>query len=188
MFHPCGLSLAIKVTYIGQRGDFETLAGPPGDTVSGDDHFWLVDAALNCRLPKRYGSVTIGVRNLFDQSFEYVDTDADSPMYPPERAMYMKVPLAFPSQAGGEAAKKLTASGPRQQGQRRSAPWQGAQALQGHAGGPEPSAHGKPYPAKSFRPVRWRIMIGAYGYVPCHSLFMHRYGHHQLVCPTPVSK
>lgn len=96
LFHPCGLSLAIKATYIHQRGDFETLAGPPGDTVSGDDHFWLVDAALNYRLPKRYGFVTIGVRNLFDQSFEYFDTDADSPMYQPERAMYMKVTLAFP--------------------------------------------------------------------------------------------
>jgi outer membrane receptor for ferrienterochelin and colicin len=63
---------------------------------TGDDNFWLVDFAVNYRLPKRYGFISAGVNNLFDKQFQYFDTDPDNPRIQPERFFWAKVTLAFP--------------------------------------------------------------------------------------------
>ncbi|MGD8312428.1 MAG: TonB-dependent receptor, partial [Gammaproteobacteria bacterium] len=39
----------------------------------GDSRFFLVDAAVGYRLPKRRGVVSLGVSNLFDRDFDYLD-------------------------------------------------------------------------------------------------------------------
>jgi tetratricopeptide (TPR) repeat protein len=93
-FHPSGLSASLKTTYFYQDGDFEQLGAPT--ITSGDDNFWLVDAAINYRLPKRYGFVTFGVTNLFDEDFQYADTSFDNPEIQPDRFVFGKVTLAFP--------------------------------------------------------------------------------------------
>jgi hypothetical protein len=97
-FHPCGLSLSIKGTYTWQDGVFlPLLADPlPGNFVSGDDNFWLVDAAISYRLPKRYGFITVGATNLFDKKFNYYDTDRNNQRIYPERWIFAKVTLAIP--------------------------------------------------------------------------------------------
>jgi tetratricopeptide (TPR) repeat protein len=97
-FHPSGLSASLKATYINQRGSFERLGGTT--FKSGDDDFWVVDAALNYRLPKRYGFITVGATNLFDQKFKYFDTDRGSvnlnPRVMPDRVVYGRITLALP--------------------------------------------------------------------------------------------
>jgi outer membrane receptor protein involved in Fe transport len=60
-----------------------------------DDNFWIVDTALGYRLPKRRGLVSVGVSNLFDESFNFVDTDPFNPRVYPERLVYGRVTLAF---------------------------------------------------------------------------------------------
>ena len=96
-FHPSGLGIGFKVTYYDQNGDFERQDAPArGVTVSGNDSFWLVDAAINYRLPKRYGFITLGATNLTDQSFEFVDTDIENPRVQPQRSVLFKITLAFP--------------------------------------------------------------------------------------------
>jgi tetratricopeptide (TPR) repeat protein len=95
-FHPSGLSAGLKATYYYQDGDFETIEAEVGDFTSGDDRFWLVDAAINYRLPKRYGILRVGVRNLFDEEFEFADTDRDNPHIQPDRFYFATVTLAFP--------------------------------------------------------------------------------------------
>ena len=51
--------------------------------------------AISYRLPKRFGFITVGAKNLFNQSFKYFDTDPWNPAIQPDRMVYCKVTLAF---------------------------------------------------------------------------------------------
>ena len=94
-FHPSGLSASLKGTYIDQDGEFER-QGTLGTFEDGDDSFWLFDAAIRYRLPKRYGFVTVGATNLFDEDFEHFDSDRDNPRIQPDRTVFARVTLALP--------------------------------------------------------------------------------------------
>jgi len=97
-FHPSGLFAGVVGTYVDQevkRSDLATQA-------SGDDSFYLVDVALGYRLPKRMGTLSIGVKNLFDQDFYYQDDSyrefRDEPStgpYFPERTILGQLTLSF---------------------------------------------------------------------------------------------
>jgi outer membrane receptor protein involved in Fe transport len=95
-FHPSGLSCGLKTTYYDQDGKFEsrTIIGAPNEKA--DDNFWLVDAAVSYRFPKRYGFFTLGVTNLFDEDFNYFDIDTDNPSIQPDRFIFGKITLALP--------------------------------------------------------------------------------------------
>jgi outer membrane receptor protein involved in Fe transport len=93
-FHPSGFSAGLSTTYLNQHGKFEP--GAPGVFVTGKDDFWLVDAAISYRLPKRYGQITVGANNLFDKSFKFRDTDPVSPSIQPRRFIFARLTLAFP--------------------------------------------------------------------------------------------
>jgi TonB dependent receptor len=41
--------------------------------ADGSDHFFLVDAAVGYRLPRRFGMVSLSVTNIFDKGFKYMD-------------------------------------------------------------------------------------------------------------------
>jgi outer membrane receptor protein involved in Fe transport len=87
-FHPSGLSASLRTTYFNQDGDFIT--------QSGSDDFWIVDMAVNYRLPKRYGVMTVGATNLFDQDFKFFDRDFGNPSIQPDRMFFARVTLALP--------------------------------------------------------------------------------------------
>jgi tetratricopeptide (TPR) repeat protein len=94
-YHPSGLSATLKASYVNQKGTFQ----PQGSSVfvHGRDQFWTIDASISYRLPKRFGILTVGVKNLFDQSFKYQDIDPEnrSPLFQPKRLVYGKVTLSF---------------------------------------------------------------------------------------------
>jgi outer membrane receptor for ferrienterochelin and colicin len=97
-FHPSGFSAQLKTTYVDQKGTFHPQRSPPDFFQSGSDQFWVVDAAIRYRLPKRWGFITIGVRNLFDENFKFQDTDvfqenAVSPFIQPDRLIFARVTL-----------------------------------------------------------------------------------------------
>ncbi|HZW35661.1 MAG TPA: tetratricopeptide repeat protein, partial [Candidatus Deferrimicrobiaceae bacterium] len=95
-FHPCGFSSRLSATYIDQEGRFVppgSNAGTPG--VSDSDRFWVVDASLGYRLPKRYGLLSVEAKNLFDKSFKFQDTDHDNPSIQPKRSIFFKFTLAL---------------------------------------------------------------------------------------------
>lgn len=48
------------------------------------------------RLPKRYGIATVGVNNVFDEEFDYFDSDSENPLLQPGRLVFGKVTLALP--------------------------------------------------------------------------------------------
>jgi tetratricopeptide (TPR) repeat protein len=68
-FSPSGFFAAVAGTYIDQDVDRSSLS----TAAEGDDSFYLVDASVGYRFPKRRGIVSLGVSNLFDEDFEYLD-------------------------------------------------------------------------------------------------------------------
>jgi outer membrane receptor protein involved in Fe transport len=94
-FHPCGLGIGLRATYVDQNGLFDRRMNA-FVFETGEDNFWVVDAAISYRLPKRYGFITVGVTNLFDKEFNYYSADRDNPRIQPDRVFFAKVTLAFP--------------------------------------------------------------------------------------------
>jgi hypothetical protein len=93
-FHPSGLGLSFRTTYVNQDGDFKQRI--TSSFESGNDHFWLVDAALTYRLPNRYGFFAIGATNLFNQHFRYQETDRGNASIVPTRGFLARLTLALP--------------------------------------------------------------------------------------------
>lgn len=91
-FQPSGLSAALTATYWRQSGDF----GDNNTFQSGSENFWTTDAAISYRLPNRTGFVSVGVSNLFDKQFRYLDTDGASPTIQPRRMVFAKVTFVLP--------------------------------------------------------------------------------------------
>jgi tetratricopeptide (TPR) repeat protein len=96
-YHPSGFSVRLKGTYFDQKGVFLPVgAAPlPGNFVSGGDQFWLFDAAVSYRLPKRRGFVTVGGKNLFDKTFDFFDTDDVNPSIQPDKVVFVRVTLSI---------------------------------------------------------------------------------------------
>jgi outer membrane receptor protein involved in Fe transport len=94
-YHPSGLSAMLKATYFNQHGNFERETDV-GNFIKGNDQFWLFDAAISYRLPKRLGFISVGGKNLLNKSFKYHDTNPFNPIIQPDRFIYGKVTLALP--------------------------------------------------------------------------------------------
>jgi tetratricopeptide (TPR) repeat protein len=93
IFCPFGLIARVKATYVNQKGDF---FDPFLLTTSRDkDSFWITDASIGYRFPKRMGIITLEVRNLFDEKFKFQDTDPTSPTIYPERLILGRFTLAL---------------------------------------------------------------------------------------------
>jgi hypothetical protein len=85
----------LKATYINQEGKFQPQFAFLNTFTPGEDQFCIVDALISYRLPKRYGLITVGVKNLFNKSFKFQDTDPVSPSIQPKRLVFGKFTLAF---------------------------------------------------------------------------------------------
>jgi hypothetical protein len=94
-FHPSGLSATLKGTYINQHGFFERQLAI-GTFEHGKDDFYLLDAAISYRLPKRLGFISVGAKNLLNKHFQYFDTDPKNPLIQPKSFFFARVTLAIP--------------------------------------------------------------------------------------------
>jgi tetratricopeptide (TPR) repeat protein len=96
-FHPAGFRTSIQGTYLDQEGEFTSPTDPlnPDAAVPGQDSFWVLDASLGYRLPKRLGLVSLSAKNLLDQSFSFQDTDPANPDIIPERLIVLTLNLVF---------------------------------------------------------------------------------------------
>jgi len=68
-FHHSGLFAAVGVTYVYQQVERSELSS----LAEGKDNFFVTDAAVGWRIPNRRGIVSLEMRNLFDQRFDYQD-------------------------------------------------------------------------------------------------------------------
>ena len=94
-FHPIGHHRAVcGHTYINQEGAVRQRRGQQRD-ARGQDSFWVADASISYRLPKRLGIITLEGRNLTNEKFRFQDTDPSSPIVTPERYILLRFTLAY---------------------------------------------------------------------------------------------
>ena len=93
-FHPSGLSAFLTATFNHQDGKLGRFTTGSLDTAR--DNFWIIDAALRYRLPKRYGFITLGGTNLLNKKFKYFDTDNNNPRLQPKRTIFFKLTFSLP--------------------------------------------------------------------------------------------
>jgi TonB dependent receptor len=91
--HPTGLFARVRGTFVDQDGRFENFQ--TGEIISGSDTFWVADVGLGYRFPKRWGLASIEVRNLFDENFQFQDTDPGDPRLGPERTIFRRLTITF---------------------------------------------------------------------------------------------
>ncbi len=91
-FLPCGFSARVWANYVDQKRDFDEYI--PEEAVESDQ-FWQVDAALSYRLPKRYGIISLVAKNLFNEEFNYIDTDPANPKFLPEQRVFLSLTVQF---------------------------------------------------------------------------------------------
>lgn len=89
--HPSGWLADFAVTGYRQSGDF--VVTTLGENRHASDSFWLSDARMAYRLPRRLGLVSVGVQNLFDTQVQFQDTDPQNPQLQPQRQLYASVSL-----------------------------------------------------------------------------------------------
>jgi outer membrane receptor protein involved in Fe transport len=92
-FHPSGFSVKFSASYVDQSGDFVDPTSKIETTDS--DRFWVVDASVSYRLPRRVGIFSVEAKNLFDESFRYLDMDPAKPALYPERLVLARLTLNF---------------------------------------------------------------------------------------------
>ena len=91
-FHPSGFKASVKATYVDQKGEFGNVFS---GFASGDDRFWMLDASIGYRLTKRFGLVSLVAKNIFDEKFNFQDTDPTNPRISPERLILLNLSLFF---------------------------------------------------------------------------------------------
>lgn len=91
--YPNGFSASLGETFYKQDGVFNS--NSTGMAYSGSNHFWLLDASLSYRLPKRLGTLSLEGKNLADTAFKFHDMDPWSPTITPGRQVIFKCSLNF---------------------------------------------------------------------------------------------
>jgi outer membrane receptor protein involved in Fe transport len=91
-YHRTGFFAKLGATYVHQE------ALDSGFPETKQD-FWVVDAGIGYRLPKRYGLVSLDAKNLFDEEFSYQNSFNEGPQqlprFQPERAVLARINLWF---------------------------------------------------------------------------------------------
>ena len=92
-FAQSGLWLGLSLTAVEQRGIFD---GPGGVSAEGSDSFWLVDAIIAYRLPRRMGTISLQGTNLLNDRFQFQEIDQSVlPRYIPESRVLLRISLGF---------------------------------------------------------------------------------------------
>jgi len=94
LFHPSGLGASATATYFNQKGSF----GDSEPYVDGSAQFWLLDAGLSWRLPRRYGTIAVVATNILDKKFQLYENGVSNfnATVQPARAVFARVTLAAP--------------------------------------------------------------------------------------------
>jgi outer membrane receptor protein involved in Fe transport len=93
LFSAQGFSAQLRTTYVDQKGVLQV--DPFSNQFPVSDRFWLTDVSLSYRLPGRMGRVSLGVSNVFDRRFNYVQSDPTIMLFAPERVVFGKITATF---------------------------------------------------------------------------------------------
>jgi outer membrane receptor protein involved in Fe transport len=96
-FHPKGLFASLGGTFVHQELDLS----PSSDLTKNSDEFFVLDASIGYRLPRRWGLISLEGRNLLDEEFFFQDLDTQtatgnvSPRFIPDRTFLLRATFAF---------------------------------------------------------------------------------------------
>jgi tetratricopeptide (TPR) repeat protein len=93
VYHPLGFMSKLSLSYLNQTGNFFNTESFNIQPQSSE--FWLLDAEIGYRLPKRHGLVMLGIKNLLDEKFNFQGTDLNYPMPVQGRYLYSRLTLSF---------------------------------------------------------------------------------------------
>ena len=95
-YHPQGWFGKLTATYVDQEVEFPNING---SADRDDEQFWLLDASVGYRLPKRTGIISLEARNLLDEDFRFQETDLFGrqrlPRFEPEQSVFLRFTLNF---------------------------------------------------------------------------------------------
>jgi Flp pilus assembly protein TadD len=95
--HPAGPFASVRSSHVSQDLRFRT----PGTGVetTGESDFWVTDASIGTRLPRRLGTVSLDLLNVFDEHFQYQDTDFFGtprvPLFQPRRLILLRARITL---------------------------------------------------------------------------------------------
>ncbi|NJN36894.1 MAG: hypothetical protein HC794_07355 [Nitrospiraceae bacterium] len=87
--HGGGTTFRFGATYVDQDGRFSIDEGLP--VVESDDDAWIIDLSVEHRLPGRRGFISVGARNLFDESINLLEVDPFNPRVATEQFVYARL-------------------------------------------------------------------------------------------------
>ncbi|MEQ1638012.1 MAG: tetratricopeptide repeat protein [Methylococcales bacterium] len=94
-YHPSGFISKLKLSYVDQTGNFKDTDTASGEVIPDSSAFFLLDTELGFRFQKRHGLVSLGIKNLLDERFNFQGTDANQPELPQGRFLYSRLTLSF---------------------------------------------------------------------------------------------
>jgi hypothetical protein len=93
LFNNRGTIVRLATTFIQQDGTFSVDA--PSADVSKKEEAWITDLSFEQFLPRRHGSMSIGVRNVFNEEIDLVEIDPLNPRVATKRFAYVAFKLVF---------------------------------------------------------------------------------------------
>ncbi|MEQ1530158.1 MAG: hypothetical protein ABL925_12645, partial [Methylococcales bacterium] len=85
----------VKLGFLNQSGLFSNTNSASGSMVPGASNFWLLDTEIGYRLPQRYGIISLGIKNLLNEKYNFQAIDANQPSLPQGRFLFSRVTLSF---------------------------------------------------------------------------------------------
>jgi len=91
-------TFALKATYVKEYYDSGSICAfaPACSVTELSSDFWLADATVSYRLPRRQGFASFGATNLFDEQFAYQQVDTANTEFQPARMIFGRLTLYLP--------------------------------------------------------------------------------------------
>jgi outer membrane receptor protein involved in Fe transport len=97
-YHPNGFFTKLGATFVEQRVKYQSDTKNP--LQSGNNHFWVLDAAIGYRLPKRWGILSFGIKNLLNEQFNFEEVNTTTgatvaTQFQPDRMLFGQITLSY---------------------------------------------------------------------------------------------
>lgn len=79
--------------WIDQYGSF--IRAVSNKSIDGHDRFWVTNGSVRYTFPRRRGALLLGIKNIFDQRFNYQDIDPRNPTTMPRRFVFTQINLSW---------------------------------------------------------------------------------------------
>jgi tetratricopeptide (TPR) repeat protein len=93
VFPNSSLSFRVSATYVNREGALQIFPGFP--QFDPGTEFWSLGASATYVLPRRHGTISIGISNALDHHYPLIDFDPAPLIVPPEQVAYARFSVNF---------------------------------------------------------------------------------------------